>query len=474
MTDHIFSSDKPRDECGVFGISTKHQESARITFFGIFALQHRGQEAAGIAVSDGEKMHLHKGQGLVSQVFTEEKMATLTGHLSIGHTRYSTTGSSHLRNVQPMLLDTRYGPVAVAHNGNLVNAVELRNDLFEQGVGFVSSSDTEVILTMLAAAKGETWLDRIANTMPKWIGAYSLLILTIDGVYAARDPWGMRPLTIGRLPAGGYAVASETGALETIGCDSVREVKPGEVIALHNQALIVRQAIPPAERQARCTFEHIYFSRPDSIWDGKVVHDVRMRLGRKLFQEKNTEGDVVIPVPDSSIPATLGYSEESGIPYNVGLLKNRYIGRTFIQPSQEMRVQDIKLKFNPIPSVLDGKRVIVIDDSIVRGSTSRWLVDIIRRAGAKEVHFRVTCPPIKHPCFMGVDMPTYEEIIAHNKTIGEIEEFIQADSLYYISLEGMMEAVGADEGYCNACFTGDYPFEIRSGVNKLCLESRVE
>ncbi|MBN2500811.1 MAG: amidophosphoribosyltransferase [Anaerolineales bacterium] len=467
-------SDKPKDECGVFGISTKHQNSARITYFGIFALQHRGQEAAGIAVSDGEKMRIHKSQGLVSQVFTEENISNLTGHLAIGHTRYSTTGSSNLRNVQPMLLDTRYGPVALAHNGNLVNAVDLRAELFEQGVGFASTSDSEVIITMLAAAKGEDWLDRIANTMPNWKGAFSLVILTIDGVYAARDPWGLRPLTVGRLPGGGYAVASESGALETIGCDSIREVNSGEVIALHNQALIVRQAIPPAERQAKCTFEHIYFSRPDSIWDGKVVHDVRVRLGRQLAIEYPTEADVVIPVPDSSIPATLGYSSVSGIPYDIGLLKNIYIGRTFIQPSQEMRGKDVKLKFNAIPSVLHGKRVIVIDDSIVRGTTSKHLVEIIRKAGAKEVHFRVTCPPITNPCYMGVDMSTHNEMIAHNKSVEEIRAYLQADSLYYVSMAGMMEAIGASSGYCNACFTGDYPFEIATEATKLCLESRLD
>jgi amidophosphoribosyltransferase len=470
----FFPSDKPREECGVFGISATHQESARQTYFGIFALQHRGQEAAGIAVSDGQKLRIHKDVGLVSQIFAEENIAYLKGHLAIGHTRYSTTGSSNLRNVQPMLLETRYGPVALAHNGNLVNAIELRIQLMEQGIGFTSTSDTEVMLTMLATANGETWIDRISEIMPKWKGAYSLVVLTTDGLYAARDPWGIRPLTLGRLPGGGYAVASETGALETIGCDSIREVHAGEVVSIHQEALIVKQAVPAREISAKCTFEHIYFSRPDSIWDGKVVHDVRVRLGKQIAVEMPTEADVVIPVPDSSIPAALGYSRESGISYDIGLLKNRYIGRTFIQPSQEMRVQDVNLKFNPIPSVIKGKRVIVIDDSIVRGTTSKHLVDIIRKAGAKEIHFRLTCPPITNNCYMGVDMSSPSELIAHNKNVEEIREFLQADSLHFLSLDGMMGAIGAEDGYCNACFTGKYPFSITDQCGKMSLEGGLD
>ncbi len=466
--------DKPKEECGVFGISKLDKDSARQTFFGIFALQHRGQEAAGIAASDGKKIRIHKDLGLISQVFTEENMEYLKGHMSIGHTRYSTTGSSNRRNIQPILLDTRFGPVALAHNGNLINAIDLRDKLFEQGAGFTTTSDTEVMVTMLAAAQGETWIDRIAETMQKWKGAFSVVILTVDGVYAARDPWGLRPLTLGRLPGGGYAVASETGALDTIGCDSVREVKPGEVVALHNEALIVRQAIPPAQEQAKCTFEHIYFSRPDSIWDGKRIHEVRINLGKQLATEFPTEADVVIPVPDSSISAALGYSQESQISYNIGLLKNRYIGRTFIQPTPEMRVKEVNLKFNPIPSVIEDKRVIVIDDSIVRGTTSKHLVDMIRKAGAKEVHFRATCPPITNPCFMGVDMSTYEELIAHNKSVEEIKDHIGADSLYYISLEGMMKSIDEVSGYCNACFTGEYPFKFSKRPTKLSLEVGID
>jgi amidophosphoribosyltransferase len=300
------------------------------------------------------------------------------------------------------------------------------------------------------------------------------VILTTEGVFAARDPWGIRPLTLGRLPGGGYAVASETGALETIGCDSIREVHPGEVVALHQGALIVKQAVPKNAETAKCTFEHVYFSRPDSIWDGKVIHDVRVRLGRQIAIENPIQADVVVPVPDSSIPAALGYSRESGISYDIGLLKNRYIGRTFIQPSQEMRVKDVNLKFNAIESVIKGKRVVVIDDSIVRGTTSKHLVDILRKAGAKEIHFRVTCPPITNSCFMGVDMSSPVELIAHTKGVEEIKKYLQADSLYYLSLNGMMSAIGEEKGYCNACFTGKYPFEIKSHSGKLSFESGLD
>lgn len=470
----FFSSDKPKDECGVFGISATHQDTARQTYFGIFALQHRGQEAAGIAVSDGKKVRIHKDIGLVSQVFSEESISRLKGHLAIGHTRYSTTGSSNLRNVQPMLLETRFGPVALAHNGNLVNAAELKRTLMDQGIGFVSTSDTEIMIAMLATAKTDTWIERIAEIMPKWQGAYSLVILTTDGLFAARDPWGIRPLTLGKLPGGGHAVASETGALETIGCNSIREVHPGEVVSLHHDALIVKQAIPTKEETAKCTFEHVYFSRPDSTWDGKVIHDVRVKLGKQLAIENPTDADVVIPVPDSSIPAALGYARESGIPYDIGLLKNRYIGRTFIHPSQEMRVKDVNLKFNAIESVISGMRVIVLDDSIVRGTTSKHLVDILRKAGAKEIHFRVTCPPITNTCHMGVDMSFPEELIAHIKSVDGILDFLKADSLYYLSLKGMMSAIGEEKGYCNACFTGNYPFPIQKQLGKLILESGLD
>ncbi len=429
------------EECGVFGISTANNDVARLTYFGIFALQHRGQEAAGIAVSDGREMHIHKGTGLVSQVFDAGSMSELRGDYAIGHTRYSTTGASSLRNAQPFQVETRYGPMALAHNGNLVNADRLRSKLFDRGVALTSTSDSEVMTMMVAGAPGAGWMDRIEHCMTQWVGAYSVVLLTRDGVFAARDPWGLRPLTIGSLPDGGHAVASETGALETIGCVAIREVKPGEVVALHKAALVVRQ----------------------------VVHDVRFRLGEQLARERAVEADVVVPVPDSSIPAALGYAREGGIPYDVGLIKNRYIGRTFIQPSQAMRERGVYLKFNPLPTVLKGKRVVVIDDSIVRGTTSRRLVKMIKEAGAAEVHVRITCPPLAHPCFMGVDMPTHAELIGHRLTVPEICAHIGADSLYYLSLEGMMASVQSESGYCRACFTGAYPFEV--GAGKRVLET---
>jgi amidophosphoribosyltransferase len=452
--------DKPHEECGVIGIFAPNDDVARMVFFGLYALQHRGQEAAGIAVSDGQVIRVHKDVGLVSHVFNPNNLIPLQGHFAIGHTRYSTTGSSSIRNAQPFLIETMFGPLAVAHNGNLVNAIELRNNLLQRGVGLSSSSDSEIITMMLAGAQGQTWDERIRWTMPEWKGAYSLVILTRDGVFAARDPWGFRPLSIGMLSGGGHVVASESGALTTLGCEAIREVMPGEVITLSNAALRVRQALPPAPQLARCVFEHIYFSRPDSLWDGVWVHDVRQRLGENLAYEMPTPADVVIPVPDSSIPAAIGYSRVSGIPYNDGFIKNRYIGRTFIEPTHALRRLGVALKFNVLVENVRDKRVVVIDDSIVRGNTSGPLVKLLQDAGAREIHMRITCPPIVYPCFMGVDMGTYDELIASRLSIEEIRAFIGCDSLYYLSLEGMMRAVGRPDGYCDACFTGHYPFPV--------------
>jgi amidophosphoribosyltransferase len=461
--------------CGVFGISAPdtHQDVARLAFYGLFALQHRGQEAAGIAVTDCKQVRLHKATGLVAQVFNERIMSELTGSMAVGHTRYSTTGSSAQANAQPFVIETRHGSVALAHNGNLVNANALRSELLAQGTGLISSTDSEVMTLMLAGAPGKDWLDRIAAVMPRWIGAYSLVIMTHCGIYAARDPWGLRPLTIGRLPAGGHAVASETGALEVIGCDAIREVHPGEIVALHQAALIVRQALPPIDPQALCTFEHIYFSRPDSLWDGKVVYEVRKRLGQQLAIEAPAEADVVIPVPDSSLPAAIGYAAESGIPYSEGLIQNRYIGRTFIQPSTSMRRAGVFLKFNPLPSVLSDRRVVVIDDSIVRGTTSAHLISMLRQAGAREIHLRITCPPIRHPCFMGVDMADYDELIAHRLDVDAMKDELKVDSLHFLSLEKMMTAIGSG-GYCNACFTGHYPFPLDPMQTKTGFETTAE
>ncbi len=452
--------DSPNEECGIIGVFAPNEDVARMAFFGLYALQHRGQEAAGIAVSDGVTAHLHKDVGLVAQVFTPQNLAPLIGHYAIGHTRYSTTGSSASRNAQPFLIETQHGPVAVAHNGNLVNTAELRTELLKRGVGLSSSSDSEVITMMLAGAAGDSWEERIQNTMPQWQGAYSLVILTREGVFAIRDPWGFRPLSVGRLPGGGHAAASESGALRTLGCDAIREVKPGEIVILSNTALRVRQALPPHKQLARCTFEHIYFSRPDSFWDGLSVHHVRQRLGEELAREAPVEADVVIAVPDSSTPAAIGYTRISGLPFNDGFIKNRYIGRTFIQPTDSLRKQGVALKFLALEENLRGQRVVIIDDSIVRGNTSGPLVKLVRDAGAREVHLRITCPPIAHPCFMGVDMGTYDDLIAHRLTLDEMRDHIDCDSLHFLSLDGMMRAMGRAAGYCNACFTGVYPIEV--------------
>jgi amidophosphoribosyltransferase len=461
----MFDDDHPHEECGVIGVFAPNEDVARMAFFGLFALQHRGQEAAGIAVADGQTISVYKGLGLVSQVFTATTMAELKGHYAIGHTRYSTTGSSLLRNAQPFMIETIHGPLALAHNGNLVNSAELRNELMEHGVGFSSSSDTEVMTMMLARNGGATWEERIKTAMKKWIGAYSLVILTRDCVYAVRDPWGFRPLCIGLLPSGGHAVASETGALQTLGCEAIRDVQPGEVVSLSNSALKVMQALPPVEPSAMCVFEHIYFARPDQTWDGINVHHVRQRLGEELARELSTKrgsgfGDVVIPVPDSSVPAAIGFSHKSGIPYNDGFIKNRYVGRTFIEPTDSLRRRGVALKFNVIQENVLDRRVIMIDDSIVRGNTMGPLIKLLRNAGAKEVHVAITCPPIAHPCFMGVDMGRHEDLIAHQRTVDEICEHVGADSLYYLSVEGMMRAVQREDGFCQACFTGQYPISV--------------
>ncbi len=452
--------DKPREECGIFGIYAPGEDVSQLTFFGLHALQHRGQEAAGIAVADGTQIRLHKGVGLVSAVLTPQLLESLKGRYAIGHTRYSTLGSSSLRNAQPFLVETIHGQLAVAHNGNLINAAELRHRLLEQGVGLSSTSDSEVLTMMLAGSPGASWEDRIVNAMPEWLGAYSLVILTPDGVYAVRDPWGFRPLSVGRMPNGAHAVASESGALLTLGVEAIREVKPGEVVSLSNTALRVRQAIKPKPNLAYCTFEHIYFSRPDSLWDNLNVHKVRQRLGAELAREAPVSADAVIPVPETSRPAAIGYSRESNIPYHEGLVKNGYVGRTFIQPSDHLRQLGVALKFNTLSENLDGERVVMIDDSIVRGNTTGPLVKLVRDAGAREVHLRITCPPIAHPCYMGVDMGTHDALIAHRMTASEICDQVGADSLHFLSLKGMMRAIGRRSGYCNACFTGLYPIEL--------------
>ncbi|RME64440.1 MAG: amidophosphoribosyltransferase [Caldilineae bacterium] len=460
----MYATDSPREACGVFGVCAPGQDAARLTYFAIYALQHRGQEGAGIATSDGRVAHIHKGMGLVSQVFNEENLRHLQGHLGIGHTRYSTTGAPKLRNTQPYILETLDGPLAIGHNGNLINAPQLRRELLERGVGLSTSTDSELIIHILAGARG-AWLQRIRQFMAVAEGAYTLVILTRDAIYGVRDPWGLRPLALGQLE-GGYAVASESCAFGTIGARLVQEIQPGEIVRIDADGYEIVQGAPP-ERLAFCTFEQIYFARPDSILNGKLVHQVRQELGRQLAREAPADADIVVPVPDSGTPHAIGYALESGIPYSEGLIKSRYIGRTFIQPTNQLRKVGVAMKFNPLPDNLRDKRIVLVDDSIVRGNTSGPLVQLLRNAGAAEVHVRVACPPIKFPCFMGVDMASQSELIAAQKSLEEIREHVGADSLAYLSIDGLMQALRAEEGYCNACFHGQYPFDTQMPLIEL-------
>ncbi|MEY3148360.1 MAG: amidophosphoribosyltransferase [Actinomycetota bacterium] len=449
-TAHMDRDDRPIEECGVIGVSSPAgEQTAQLAFFGLFALQHRGQEAAGIAVSDGHRARMHKDTGLVTHVFDAASLAPLAGYHAIGHTRYSTIGASSAQNAQPFLLETMHGTLALAHNGSLINAAELREELLQRGFGLTATSDTEVMALMLAAASGKSWEDRLERTMPSWKGAYSLVLLGVDSVVAVRDPWGYRPLS----------VASETCALQTLGCVEISEIAPGEIVTIRGDEITRRRTPPAVTGGAHCSFEFVYFSRPDSEWDGRSVHAVRQRLGERLAIEAGVDADVVIPVPDSSIPAAIGYSRQSGIAFNDGLIKNRYIGRTFIEPSQSLRDRRVAMKFNALAENLVGKRVIVIDDSLVRGTTAGPLVKLIKDAGATEVHLRITSPPVMHPCFMGVDMGTYDELIAARLSIDELCRHVGCDSLEFLSVEGMLAAIGSQNGYCTACFTGEYAID---------------
>lgn len=471
----FFEDDKFHDECGVVGVFAPGREVARLAFFGLYSLQHRGQESAGIATSDGRIAHIHKGMGLVSQVFNEDNLRPLKGHIAIGQNRYSTTGSSHLRNAQPYLIETIYGPLGVAHNGNLTNALALRKKLLERGVGLSSTSDSEVITQMLSAPadayttsdengqESDRWVARIRSFMQLAQGAYSLTVLTRHAIYAVRDPLGLRPLCIGRLDSGGHIVASESCALHTIGGNYVRDVEPGEIVRLDGSGLTSFDGIKQ-DKRALCIFEYVYFARPDSHFAGQVVHQVRQHMGRMLAKEAPVDADIVVGVPDSATPHAIGYSLKSGIPYDEGLTKNRYIGRTFIQPDDQLRKVGVSLKYNPLTSNLKGKRVVLVDDSIVRGNTAGPLIQLIRDGGASEVHVRVAAPPIRHPCFMGVDMATYRQLIAHKLDVEGIRQRIGADSLAYLSIKGLEKAVakstGKKSGHCNACFSGEYPIDI--------------
>jgi amidophosphoribosyltransferase len=472
---HMWDEDKAHDECGVVGLYAPGRDVARLAFFGLYALQHRGQESAGIATSDGRIAYVHKGMGLVSQVFKEENLSPLKGHLAIGQNRYSTTGSSNLRNAQPYLLETIHGPLGVAHNGNLTNALHLRQQLLKHGVGLSSTSDSEVI-TQLLAAPADTWAEALGNGAEpdRWVarirglmavaeGAYSLVILSRHAIYGVRDPLGLRPLCLGQLDTGGYVLASESCALHTIGATLVREIEPGEIVRLNGSGLTSYSGMV-SERRALCIFEYVYFARPDSHYEGQLVHRVRQQLGRQLAREAPVDAEIVVGVPDSATPHAIGYSLESGLPYTEGLTKNRYIGRTFIQPDDQLRKIGVSLKYNPLTTNLQGKRVVLIDDSIVRGNTAGPLVQLLRDGGATEVHMRVAAPPVRHPCFMGVDMATYKQLIAHQMDVEGIRQRIGADSLVYLSIAGLdkavAEALGRQSGHCNACFSGNYPITI--------------
>jgi len=461
MTHELQPRDGPRDECGVFGIYAPDREVARLAYFGLYALQHRGQESAGIATVQNGLIMTTREQGLVNQVFDEPKLRALAGDMAIGHVRYSTTGSSAWENAQPIWRSDRR-ELALAHNGNLINAVGLHSGLRERGVEFRSTSDSEIIAALLSNHEADRIEDAVADVMPRLEGAYSTVVMTRDAVVAFRDPAGLRPLVLGRL-GDRYCVASESCALDIIGAELLRDVAPGELVWLDGRGIQTRQVVEGA-RRAFCVFEHIYFARPDSRLEGNRTHVSRRKMGEILWREAPVQADVVIPVPDSGNPAAAGYSKASGIPQDDGLIKNRYVARTFIQPGQELRRQGLRLKFNPMPEVVRGKRIVVVDDSIVRGNTTRQIVRMLREAGAAEIHMRISAPPIRHPCHYGIDMSTREEMVAHERSVEEVARELRCDSLAYLSLEGVYEAIRSSrETHCDACFTGYYPLAGTDG-----------
>lgn len=479
INSHENTSDKPEEACGIFGIYAPEQDVAKLTYFGLYALQHRGQESAGIATFEGSHVHQHKDMGLVSQVFNETILEQLPGNLAVGHTRYSTTGSSRKVNAQPAVVETRLGLLALAHNGNLVNTVQLRSELVKDKFNLVTTTDSEMIAYAIAQEvnAGADWVTAAMSAFHRCQGAFSLTIATPVGVMGVRDPNGIRPLVIGTLDSNPvrYVLASETCGLDIIGAEYLRDVAPGELVWITETGLESFKWYQQSERKL-CIFEMIYFARPDSLMHNETLYSYRMRLGRKMAAESPVEADLVFGVPDSGIPAAIGFSQTSGIAYGEGLIKNRYVGRTFIQPTQAMRESGIRMKLNPLKDVLFGKRVVIIDDSIVRGTTSRKLVQALRDAGAAEVHMRISSPPVTHPCFYGIDTDTQDQLIAATKSVGEIAKQLQVDSLAYLSWEGMLETTREDtNSFCSACFTGNYPVAIPEQVkrSKLILEKVV-
>lgn len=460
--------DKPHEECGVFGIYGPGEDVARLTFFGLYALQHRGQESAGIATSDGRRLHVRTRLGLVSQAFAEDDLRDLPGMIAVGHARYSTTGTSNSCNAGPLVSDSNVGPIAVAHNGNLVNAFALRSELEDRGERFVTSTDSEVLTRVIALSPGDEIVSKVRKAMPRFIGAYSLVIVNGDRLLAVRDPLGVRPLCLGRLGEH-WVIASESCALATVGATYEREVEPGEIVEITPSGMQSHPATHQV-RHATCLFELIYFARPDSLIHNQRLHLVRQRMGEELAREQPVEADIVVGLPDSAVPAAIGYARASGVPYQEALIKNRYIGRTFIQPDQRLREMGVSLKFNALPEVLEGKRVVLVDDTIVRGTTSRPIVQLLRNAGAKEVHMRVHAPPMMWPCYLGVDLARREELIAARMSVPEIGEFIGADSIGYLSLDGLLKAIGVADGFCTGCLTGHYPVPVQLAMDKLVLE----
>ena len=447
------------DQCGLFGVFG-HPDAAHLAYMGLYALQHRGQESAGIASSDGERIRLEKGMGLVNDVFTVGRIESLAGDRAIGHVRYSTSGETVATNAQPYLIECHRGPIAVGHNGNLVNAAILRQELEAAGSIFQSTSDTEVILHLYARSHRERLEDAIASSLYKVMGAFSLLFLTPEALVAARDPWGFRPLVMGKLGTA-TVIASETCALDLIDAQYVRDIEPGEVVVIDRNGIRSLKPFPP-EPTAHCVFEHVYFARPDSLVFGRTVLESRLQLGRQLAREAPADADVVCPVPDSGMGAALGFSQESGLPFEWGLIRNHYVGRTFIQPRQGQRSAGVKIKLNPVRQVIEGRRVVLIDDSIVRGTTSRKIVRMVREAGAREVHLRISSPPTTGPCYYGIDTPLKSELIAATHEVEEIRRFVEADSLGYLSQEGLLKAAGDAPGrsHCTACFSGRYPVAV--------------
>jgi amidophosphoribosyltransferase len=458
------------EACGVVGVYSRGEDVARIAFFGLFALQHRGQESAGISASDGETLRVRTAMGLVAQSLEEEDLQHLTGHIAMGHTRYSTTGSSQLCNAQPIVSKGNNIELALAHNGNVINAVELKEELAEWGCTFDSTGDSEIIAHLMSNAPASTWEERIAYCMRRLKGAYSVTVMTKTELLGVRDPLGVRPLCMGRLN-GGWVIASESCALDHIGAELIRDIEPGEAVLIDDLGPRTVYKREPESRRATCIFENIYFARPDSIIDGNMIYSSRMAMGAELAREFPVEADIVIGVPDSATAAAVGYSQESGLPYSEGLVKNRYVGRTFIFPDQRLRDLGVRTKLNPLPELIRDRRIVVVDDSIVRGTTTPHVVSLLRKGGAKEIHLRICAPPIISPCHFGVDMASRQELIAANMTVEEIRDYVGADSLGFLSHDGLIRAVGQPrENFCMGCFTGSYPIPVQLEMEKLVLE----